>query len=198
MRKLKQSAGFTLVEVLVSLSLLAMVMWVAGGAVYMASDSYGITARMQDDEYAARIAMLNISRELHRGWHEVEYTPAMPHDDDGDGDPEYYDDAWLKLSGLEGAEITYTFNRQIGGAGKLTRAINAGASPVAFDEIGLKGFVIEVEGFSADPDGHFKIKEDYPGFPRLKITLACENGLEVATKVALLRIPPIASSRTGP
>jgi prepilin-type N-terminal cleavage/methylation domain-containing protein len=195
--KIKQKAGFSLIEILVSLALLAMVIWIAGGAVYMASDSYGITARMQDDEYAARIAMLNISRELHRGWRGVEYTPAMPHDDDGDGLPEYYDDAWLKLTGLEGAEITYTFDRQVGGSGKLSRAINAGTSPVVFEEIDLKGFVIEVEGFTAEPDGYFKIEEDYPGFPRLKITLACENGLDVATKVALLRIPPSASSETG-
>jgi hypothetical protein len=160
----------------------------------MASESYGITARMQDDEYAARIAMLNISRELHRGWRGVEYTPTMPRDDDGDGIFESYDDAWLKLTGLDGAEITYTFDKQIGGEGRLTRAITAGTSPVLFEEIGLKGFVIEVEGFTANPDGYFKIEEDYPGFPKLKITLACENGLEVSTVVALLRIPPTASS----
>lgn len=63
----KKSRGVTLVELIVSVALLAVVMAAAGSAVYSASQSFAITRKMQEDEYNARLALLSITREVHRG-----------------------------------------------------------------------------------------------------------------------------------
>jgi prepilin-type N-terminal cleavage/methylation domain-containing protein len=189
---LKKRAGFTLVEVLVSLAILALVIWVAGGAVFMAADSYALTTRMQDDEYAARLAMLNISRELHRGWSRIEFTPIQYETDPVTGDilPIPATPATLNLQNADGTEeLEYVFEKgYYDEYDQITRNFKTGTSPVAFMPVNLRGFDISVEGVSI-VDGHFVVDDDSPGVPRIVITLVCENGLEVSTKVALMRIP---------
>jgi prepilin-type N-terminal cleavage/methylation domain-containing protein len=194
---LKTRAGWTLVEVLVSLAILAMVIWIAGGAMYMASDSYALTTRMQNDEYAARTAMLNISRELHRGWRKVEFTPPLPiYQVDGDDTTPIvaYTDASLFLSGLDSAEVKYVFDKQVVGNGEFIRVATS-ASPVSFEQFSLQDFEITIDGVEVEDNGSFTFngEEKFPAVPRLNISLTCENGLEVSTKVALLRIPPVAT-----
>jgi type II secretory pathway pseudopilin PulG len=211
---LKQRAGFTLIELCVTIGLMAMVVWIAGGAVYMAGDSYALTTRMQDDEYAARTAMLSISRELHRGWRGVAYLPPEPRYDDpaSPGVITGYDPARLKLwmeapdNIASPGDLEYTFDKQVYGAGTLKQAINAGTTPVQFEEMPLRDFVIEadiiVDDGAGGYTGEIATKGSFTGnlehgIPKLKITLVCEHGLTVSTKVALLRIPPTSPASPG-
>ena len=205
---LKKRSGFTLVELCVTIGLMAMVVWIAGGAVYMAGDSYALTARMQDDEYAARTAMLNISRELHRSWEQVAYIEPQPiYDPMNPGVIIGYEDGKIKLWGkyeetrdvyIEDGELEYTFDKQVNMAGALTRN-KPGNSPVAFKEILLRDFQI----VAVDPVGDIiatkgSFTDDIKNsIPRLRITLVCENGLTVSTKVAVLRIPPTNVTTPG-
>jgi hypothetical protein len=154
---------------------------------------------MQNDEYAARTAMLNISRELHRGWRQVTFTPLQFATDPVTGDIEVSTPARLNLSGLDGAEVEYKFERgYYDAADKMERSIISGDTPVAFEAVSINDFLITVDGLTIEPDGSFTFdgEEEFPAVPRLEITLVCENGLKVSTKVALLRIP--ATSGTGP
>jgi prepilin-type N-terminal cleavage/methylation domain-containing protein len=204
MHKLKQKAGFTLIELCVVLGLMAMVVWIAGGAVYMAGDSYALTTRMQDDEYAARTAMLNISREMHRGWSMIAFVEAYEEEiPPGSGNKVYFPaklKLWTEVQEVStpeelryiDGELEYTFDDR---TGELTRGAAAtSGTPVFFEPLKLQSFRMDIiEGINLS-DMTF----DEGAIPRVQFTMVCENGLTVSTKVALVRIPLFATPPSPP
>lgn len=127
MKNRKSTRGFTLVELIVSVAMLSIVMAAAGSAMFAAAQSYAETKKMQDDEYNARLALLAITREVHRGVTELDASGSE-----------------LRILAYDGTtEIVYTFDDT---AKILRRSGDIGSTPVQFAET-------ELERFTASSDG---------------------------------------------
>ncbi|MCL2665949.1 MAG: type II secretion system GspH family protein [Defluviitaleaceae bacterium] len=111
---MKKNKGFTLLELIVTLSIVVMVTAAAGSALFSAFQSYSVNLKIQDDQYNARLALLAMTRDVHRGVLHVEPP-------DGSGK--------MELVGL-GIEYELVGDR-------LKRR---GDSPVSFVEVELKSF----------------------------------------------------------
>ena len=122
----KNKRGATLLELIVTLSILAIVIGMAASAVFSALPSYVLTKRLQEDEYNIRMAALSISREIHRGVEEGGVT---------------FSSSVLTLKMIHGGEVEYTFRD-----GELTRTKD-GNSDIPFVAVKLQEFSAnEVDG----------------------------------------------------
>jgi len=124
-RKIKSKRGATLLELLITISILVVVIGMATSAVFSAIQSYTLTKRLQDDEYNIRMAALSISREIHRGVVDggVEFFPPI-----------------LRLKMIHGGVVEYTFMD-----GELTRT-QAGNSEIPFVPVKLQDFFAQEAG----------------------------------------------------
>jgi len=119
----KNKRGATLLELIVTLSILAIVIGMAASAVFSALPSYVLTKRLQEDEYNIRMAALSISREIHRGVLEkdgVDFSSSV-----------------LTLKMIHGGEVQYTFRD-----GELTRT-KSGDSEIPFVPVKLQAFSVD-------------------------------------------------------
>lgn len=159
----KSRRGMTLIELMLAVGILAIVAVATGYATVAAAKSYAFTTKMQNDEYNARLALLAITRELHRGLAEPEEGVAA--------EPlKIYSDPGrftLEMEPANGETVTYTFS-----GGELTRT---GNSPVTFVPVELESFSVDVDNLD-DPR-------------RVKISVKCVNGMKLETVVALYRVP---------
>jgi len=115
----KSNRGATLLELIITISLLVIVIGMAASAVFSAVQSYALTTRLQDDEYNIRMAALSISREIHRGVQE-EGVHVLP--------------GKLTLKMIYGGDVEYTF-----AGGELTRT-KEGSSDIPFTTVRLRDF----------------------------------------------------------
>lgn len=118
----KSARGMTLIELILAVGILAIVAVAVGSAMVAATKSYALTAKMQDDEYNARLALLSITREIHRGVTEIDIVSGSVFT--------------MEIKPVSGETVTYTFS-----GGELTRT---GDSPVTFVPVGLKSFSVDV------------------------------------------------------
>ena len=119
----KSKRGATLLELIITISILAIVIGMAASAVFSAVQAHALTVRLQDDEYNIRMAALSISREIHRGVMEeggVEFLPPV-----------------LRLKMIYGDDVEYTFMD-----GELTRT-REGSSDIPFIAVKLRDFSAE-------------------------------------------------------
>ncbi len=72
--RIKQKKGFTLIELIITISILAVVAVIVGSAVSGALESFAMNKRLEDDQYYARLALLTLTREVHHGFESVEVT----------------------------------------------------------------------------------------------------------------------------
>jgi len=167
--RLKNQKGFTLVELLLTLAILAVVTAAAGSALFSAFSSYALSARLQEFQYEARLSLLGISREIHRG------TDSVSIGTDANGN------SILTLNMHDGtAQITYSIDNN----GMLVREINPnigiGTSPIPFISVAMDRFTV-----TPDPD---------LGDRRLYITIEKNVGLnndteKLDTVVSRSRVP---------
>jgi len=123
---MKSKRGATLLELIITFSILTIVIGMAVSAVFSAIESHALTTRLQDDEYNIRMAALSISREIHRGVLEDGVDFFFP---------------VLTLQMIHGGDVEYTFRD-----GELTRT-KAGNSDIPFVAVKLQGFsVVETDG----------------------------------------------------
>lgn len=121
----KKTRGLTLVELLISVALLALVTVCAGTALFSAFQSYAVTAKLQEDEYNARLALLSMTREAHRGVTGVFISK-------GTNDT-------LELTMPDGAIVKFYLTD-----GTLYRDVSGGDTPVAFTTTRLNSFEADV------------------------------------------------------
>ena len=111
----KNKGGATLAELILCAAIMAVVMLAVGAVMLSAFQSYARTAKIQEDEYNIRMAVLSISRQIRHG-----------------GVPDAIAPGSLSLMMPDGNTVTYTVN-----GGILERA---GDSDVPFASVKLKGF----------------------------------------------------------
>lgn len=124
----KKTRGMTLVELLVTLALLMVVITAAGSAILSAFQSYSINRQLQEDEYNARLALLSMTREAHRGVSGVTVTEGANADT-----PDT-----LEIVTLDGKSIVFSI-----ADGRLCREAPEGSTPVAFVEVDMLNFKAE-------------------------------------------------------
>jgi prepilin-type N-terminal cleavage/methylation domain-containing protein len=77
----KNHKGFTLVEMILTVSILVVVTAVVGAAVMDSFRSFSANKKLEDDQYNARMALLAITREAHKEYNRVTFA----NDDDTSG-----------------------------------------------------------------------------------------------------------------
>jgi len=167
----KHTGGITLVELLMTLALLSVVMAVAGSSMYAAVQSYAANTKMQKNEYSARLALLCITREVHRGVSAVNINTV-------DGMSE------LKLTMLDGiTTITYKLDEDK----VLVREIAGGDSPVPFLPVELTAF--HVSFYDLDASG--LVETDHGRWLMIEVKYSEELNLSLKTTIAVSRVPGV-------
>jgi len=125
--KNKKTKGFTLIEMIITVTVLIIIMAMAGSALHFAMQSYRQDRIIQERQYDARLAMLSISREIRRGVDSIDEAGANV----------------LKLKMKDGSGSTAVeFNIiNLGGVNYLNRVVTpAGSSPVNFIPVAVESF----------------------------------------------------------
>ena len=130
--------GATLLELIITISLLTVVIGIAASAVFSAVQSYALTVRLQEDKYNIRMAALSISREIHRGVLEggVSFSSGR-----------------LTLKTIHGGDVEFTF-----AGGELSRT-KEGNSDIPFIAVKLSDFHAE----EADGKVRLELTGEYTG-----------------------------------
>jgi len=145
----KSKRGATLLELLITITILVVVIGMAASAVFSAITSYSLTARLQEDEYSIRMAALSISREIHRGVLEggVEILPQG-----------------LRLQMIHGGDVEYRF-----ADGELSRT-EAGSSDIPFATVKLQSF--SASELEEDGKVRLKLTGEYTGEIEMTVSIS--------------------------
>jgi len=170
----KHNSGMTLVELIIAFAVFLIAMGAAGAAFNQAVSAFATDKKLQDGEYNARLALLAISRDLHRA-ESVDVNTATK---------------VLTIKNFEGADTVYSFFDESGSAsGRINRI--AGSSPVPFivGELSL----IKTTLVPIVDNAEVAVAGLTENIDRIRIILLCDNGsaggAEIKTTITIKRIP---------
>lgn len=167
--KNKKNAGFTLLELIVAISMLSLLTVGVGLVISSAYNNREINRKIQEDEYNARLALLFITREAHKGVSGTDISPNPEVNPD--------DNSRLTLTMLDGDETTFELNSK--------NMLDCTYNGDSFAPVELKEFKAKTVGIEGDYDPHGRW---------LKIEITCVNGLKLETTVSISRISKSVSS----
>ena len=146
----------------------------AGSVLYAAFQSLRIAQKLQDDQYNARMALLGITREIHRGFSQTDITIT--------GTAEANDKALMIQIDYD-AYITYRLME-----GMLTRTITSGYdSTVNYIPVKIDSFFVDFGRFIDKKPNTVFTTDKNTRF--ISIAIVCSDETILKTSISISRIP---------